>query len=203
MMKVDDLSKTTHSQGSRFRFSSKSKETEHFTSFESSQSWTPEDNDLVDDLKATSTHTHSFFKISRSKSMDKETLWPMARTSLASMRAYSFRVPKIHSSNDGATLYTLPSKEENDFRNDSSHNDNTIEMDAFDDEVAHDTIITTTTPPPRQDGTVVRRCRAKQLSKGRRSMSKVQTRSVRCGSEGSWDKFIVSATVPGSDVGQG
>ncbi|GKZ00233.1 hypothetical protein MPSEU_000976200 [Mayamaea pseudoterrestris] len=215
-MHIDDLSKSNHSLASLFRFSKDQEEHgKGWVTVSSSRSWTPDDKDLDDELNTKSTHSRSFFtKISRTKSME-EALRPMAsishaltklpRSSFASMRTASMRsfriAPSRTPSPDDVTLPPREDEDDDDSLDDSFHQEEEEkECDEDQDSFKDDATLSIVLPPTRQEGTVIRRRREKQLSKGRRSMRQARTRSASSGSDGSWDKFMAKAAAPSPNL---
>ena len=165
------------------------------------EGWT---NTLVDngnEHKTSSTHCrvdHS--KLGRSKSKEdtlrpisslSQTLANLPRASLAGMRSYSFK----HKAQSQVDLAVLSPKDE-DSSDDSSENEpfraDAVAVTDIISGVASLQIEFTT----RQQGSLIRRRRRKQLSKGRKSMGKIVNRSVGSESEGIWDKFMQGAVAP-------
>ena len=206
-MNLDNRSKTHISLASLFTVrSSKDEQLEQgWVNMPSSCSWTLDDKeqpwaDVDDGPKLSSTHSRTYLsKMGRSKSME-EALRPMAslRASFAGMRSCSFRSAKaVYTSRHEANL--LPPANDGMSLDDSSsgvsfHEDAVVVTDVFSDVPATQIVFT-----PRQEGTLIRRRRAKQLSKGRQNMRKIVVRSVSTDSEKIWDKFLQCAVAPGPE----
>ena len=200
-MQVDSLHKSHISLAHLFRFSKEEQLEKGWVNMPSSCSWTLDDKDSeagLDDIKASTAHSRTnLSKIGRSKSME-EALRPMAslRASLAGMRSYSFRKANaVTPSQSDANLLQQPDDDVSldDSSGVSFHEEASVVTDTFSDVAAIQIVF-----PPRQEGTLIRRRRVKQLSKGRQSMRKIVLRTASHDSEKSWNKFVDCATAASS-----
>ena len=205
-MQVESLHKNHISLSHLFRFNKEEQLEKGWVNMPSSCSWTLDDKDSeagIDDIKASTAHSSPHLpKIGRSKSLE-EALRPMAslRASLAGMRSYSFRKANAiaHSRND----VNLLQQPDNDMSLDDSsgvsfHEDASVVTNTFSDVSAIQIVF-----PPRQEGTLIRRRRSKQLSKGRQSMRKIAVRTIAQDPEKIWNKFVDCASSPSSKEGEG